>query len=81
MVGSTRECGVMFKEGAVDRLLAYARAVSHFPTAVKEFEWRNGEEEQEQEHKKNTTVFRWRKRRRRRRRKYCIHCVVYLFPE
>ena len=28
--------------GAYDRLAAYARAVSHFPTAVKEFEWRNG---------------------------------------
>ena len=24
------------------RLRAYARAVAHFPTAVKEFEWRNG---------------------------------------
>ena len=24
------------------RLLAYARAVAHFPTAVKEFQWRNG---------------------------------------
>ena len=26
----------------MDRLCAYARAVAHFPTAVKEFEWRNG---------------------------------------
>mmetsp|Transcript_19468 Transcript_19468/g.35300 ORF Transcript_19468/g.35300 Transcript_19468/m.35300 type:complete len:364 (-) Transcript_19468:42-1133(-) len=26
----------------VDRLAAYARSVAHFPTAVKEFEWRNG---------------------------------------
>jgi len=25
-----------------DRLAAYARSVAHFPTAVKEFEWRNG---------------------------------------
>lgn len=27
---------------AVDRLNAYARSVAHFPTAMKEFEWRNG---------------------------------------
>lgn len=26
----------------VERLRAYARSVAHFPTAVKEFEWRNG---------------------------------------
>lgn len=26
----------------VDRLCAYARSVAHFPTAVKEFSWRNG---------------------------------------
>ena len=33
----------MDDEAAVTtRLLAYARAVAHFPTAVKEFEWRNG---------------------------------------
>jgi len=25
-----------------DRLAAYARSVAHFPTAVKDFEWRNG---------------------------------------
>ncbi|GJP50843.1 hypothetical protein CLOM_g10000 [Closterium sp. NIES-68] len=31
-----------FDEGLVDRLCAYARSVAHFPTAVKEFEWRNG---------------------------------------
>jgi hypothetical protein len=42
MAGSARWRGVSFKEGAVERLLAYARAVAHFPTAVKEFEWRNG---------------------------------------
>ncbi len=29
-------------ETVITRLRAYARAVSHFPTAVKEFEWRNG---------------------------------------
>jgi ketopantoate reductase len=28
--------------GVEDRLLAYARSVAHFPTAVKEFSWRNG---------------------------------------
>lgn len=28
--------------GVVERLRAYARSVAHFPTAVKEFEWRNG---------------------------------------
>ena len=27
---------------ATDRLCAYARSVAHFPTALKEFEWRNG---------------------------------------
>lgn len=26
----------------VEKLRAYARSVAHFPTAVKEFEWRNG---------------------------------------
>ncbi|XP_024385757.1 uncharacterized protein [Physcomitrium patens] len=31
-----------FDAGIVDRLCAYARSVAHFPTAVKEFEWRNG---------------------------------------
>lgn len=31
-----------FDAGVVDRLCAYARSVAHFPTAVKEFEWRNG---------------------------------------
>lgn len=36
------EKGISFEEGIVDRLCAYARAVSHFPTAVKEFKWRNG---------------------------------------
>jgi hypothetical protein len=34
--------GVAFDEGAVARLMSYARAVAHFPTAVKELEWRNG---------------------------------------
>merc|ERR1712054_70209 len=34
--------GVKFKPQVAERLCAYARSVSHFPTAVKEFEWRNG---------------------------------------
>lgn len=33
---------VAFDEGTVARLMSYARAVAHFPTAVKELEWRNG---------------------------------------
>jgi hypothetical protein len=34
--------GVAVPAGAPERLKAYARTVAHFPTAVKEFEWRNG---------------------------------------
>eukprot|EP00965_Chrysotila_dentata_P072546 2396997-Pleurochrysis_carterae.AAC.2 len=34
--------GIKLSEGAFDRLAAYGRSVAHFPTAVKEFEWRNG---------------------------------------
>jgi len=30
------------EDAVITRLAAYARAVAHFPTAVKEFEWRNG---------------------------------------
>ncbi|GAB5353872.1 hypothetical protein AAMO2058_000071400 [Amorphochlora amoebiformis] len=33
---------VEFEPQLPERLLAYARSVAHFPTAVKEFEWRNG---------------------------------------
>eukprot|EP00240_Pyramimonas_obovata_P006478 CAMPEP_0118932514 /NCGR_PEP_ID=MMETSP1169-20130426/10467_1 /TAXON_ID=36882 /ORGANISM="Pyramimonas obovata, Strain CCMP722" /LENGTH=306 /DNA_ID=CAMNT_0006875183 /DNA_START=58 /DNA_END=978 /DNA_ORIENTATION=- len=40
--GVTAEKGVTFDAVTVDRLCAYARSVAHFPTAVKEFEWRNG---------------------------------------
>jgi len=36
------ELGITLDDGCVERLNAYARAVAHFPTAVKEFEWRNG---------------------------------------
>jgi hypothetical protein len=34
--------GVALPAGAFDRLVAYGRSVAHFPTAVKELEWRNG---------------------------------------
>jgi len=34
--------GVNFEPQLSERLRAYARSVAHFPTAVKEFEWRNG---------------------------------------
>lgn len=33
---------VELDEGYEERLCAYARSVAHFPTAVKEFQWRNG---------------------------------------
>ncbi|XP_031478671.1 uncharacterized protein LOC116249640 [Nymphaea colorata] len=36
------EACVEFEPGMVERLCAYSRAVAHFPTAVKEFKWRNG---------------------------------------
>ncbi|XP_028791215.1 uncharacterized protein LOC114747094 [Neltuma alba] len=36
------EKGLTFDDGMVERLCAYSRAVAHFPTAVKEFKWRNG---------------------------------------
>lgn len=36
------EKGIVFDKGIEDRLCAYSRAVAHFPTAVKEFKWRNG---------------------------------------
>ncbi|XVE91178.1 hypothetical protein DITRI_Ditri20bG0133500 [Diplodiscus trichospermus] len=36
------EKGIIFEEAMEDRLCAYSRAVTHFPTAVKEFKWRNG---------------------------------------
>ncbi|KAJ6346867.1 hypothetical protein OIU76_003532 [Salix suchowensis] len=36
------EKGIVFEEAIEERLCAYSRAVAHFPTAVKEFKWRNG---------------------------------------
>ncbi|XP_058195764.1 uncharacterized protein LOC131312055 isoform X2 [Rhododendron vialii] len=36
------EKGIVFENGMEDRLCAYSRTVAHFPTAVKEFKWRNG---------------------------------------
>lgn len=38
----TAERQLVFEEGIEERLCAYSRAVAHFPTAVKEFKWRNG---------------------------------------
>lgn len=42
MAAGSKELAVSTKPGCVERLRAYARSVAHFPTAVKEFEWRNG---------------------------------------
>ncbi|PSR96819.1 Cyclic AMP-responsive element-binding protein like [Actinidia chinensis var. chinensis] len=36
------EKAIVFEDGMDDRLCAYSRTVAHFPTAVKEFKWRNG---------------------------------------
>lgn len=36
------EKGLVFEDAVEDRLCAYSRTVAHFPTAVKEFKWRNG---------------------------------------
>jgi hypothetical protein len=36
------ELCVKLDSGLVDRLCAYADSVAHFPTALKEQEWRNG---------------------------------------
>uniref|UniRef100_A0A7S2AS99 Uncharacterized protein n=1 Tax=Octactis speculum TaxID=3111310 RepID=A0A7S2AS99_9STRA len=38
----TEAKGVVFDAGTAERLVAYAYSVAHFPTAIKEFEWRNG---------------------------------------
>jgi len=40
--GGARELDIALAPGAVERLLAYSRSVAHFPTAIKEFPWRNG---------------------------------------
>lgn len=40
--GASAETGAVFGPKLEERLCAYARSVAHFPTAVKEFEWRNG---------------------------------------
>jgi hypothetical protein len=37
-----KELGVKLNAGLVDRLCAYADSVAHFPTALKEFDFRNG---------------------------------------
>ena len=38
----TLTTGAKFGPGCSERLCAYARSVAHFPTAIKECEWRNG---------------------------------------
>ncbi|CAG9466041.1 unnamed protein product [Pedinophyceae sp. YPF-701] len=40
--GGAQALGIALQDGVVERLSAYSRSVAHFPTAVKEFEWRNG---------------------------------------
>ncbi|CAL8464443.1 g3978 [Coccomyxa elongata] len=40
--GGAAELGVSLDDGYIERLHAYSRSVAHFPTAVKEFQWRNG---------------------------------------
>ena len=40
--GASAATGAKFGPRLEDRLCAYARSVAHFPTAVKELEWRNG---------------------------------------
>jgi ketopantoate reductase len=42
VAGGSAELDVKLDDGVVPRLLAYSRSVAGFPTAVKEFEWRNG---------------------------------------
>ena len=39
---AAREIGVTLEPGTFARLSAYGRSVPNFPTAIKEFEWRNG---------------------------------------
>ncbi len=38
----SKELEVVLDPEVPQRLCAYARSVAHFPTAVKEFEWRTG---------------------------------------
>jgi hypothetical protein len=40
--GASAATGAVFGPQLAPRLCAYARSVAHFPTAVKELEWRNG---------------------------------------
>lgn len=41
-MGGAAELGAKLAPGTVERLCAYSQSVAHFPTAVKEFPWRNG---------------------------------------
>lgn len=40
--GGSQKLGVSLDDGLIERLLAYSRSVASFPTALKEFKWRNG---------------------------------------
>lgn len=42
MEAGAQKLGVDTKGGYLERLCAYSRSVAHFPTAVKELQWRNG---------------------------------------
>ncbi|KAG5175306.1 hypothetical protein JKP88DRAFT_271006 [Tribonema minus] len=42
LAATAAKYGARFRAGAPDRLCAYARSVAHYPTAVKEWAWRNG---------------------------------------
>ena len=37
----TKDTGLALEDGIVERSCAYTRSVAHFPTALKEFSWRN----------------------------------------
>jgi len=41
MAATSKEEGIAFEDGAVERLASYTDVVTDFPAAVKEFEWRN----------------------------------------
>ena len=43
MASGVETClGLALEDGYYERLSGYARSVAHYPTAVKEFVWRNG---------------------------------------
>ena len=40
-IAATKKTKVVFPSGLSERLCSYAKSVSHFPTALKEFNWRS----------------------------------------